>query len=206
MTCLRVKTLVEQGNAQDAEILLWNLSSATTGSENRDGGKKTKKDSDVMLRLRTCVPVLQLYCEKGDASSALRLYQKMRKAPSVHFEGETYSLILSTLARLGYFRNDSEDIEGSGVMGYAAGSGAELFDAIATEMADGVLEINSACARDIRNGLAAGFHGMEPARNLAQVPYDCSLAPVEDISRTSWSLVGYPLIPIRLLVHGRMLV
>jgi len=178
---IRIKTLVEQGNAEEAEKLLWNLSSSSTEPEPEPekGDKKKAEGNDIgLLRLRTCVPVLQYYCEKGNVSCALKLYQNMRKAPSVHFEVDTYSLILSSLARRGYFRSDSEAVEGVEEFGYAKGRGAALFDAIATEMADDVVEITAVNAKEIRNGFVAGFSGSELIRNLSQVPYDCDLASV----------------------------
>ena len=178
---IRIKSLVEQGHATEAEKLLWNLeSSASESAAKNDGGKKKKENDNGKLRLRTCVPVLQLYCEEGDVSCGLKLYQKMREAPSVHFEPETYALMLSSLAKWGYFCSESEAIEGFEAFGYEAGKGASLFDAIVSEMADDVLEITSASAKEIRNALVAGFGTSKMSRNLYEVPYDCDLAAVNN--------------------------
>lgn len=76
---LRVKRLVLQGNAKDAECLLDSFPS----------------NDDV--KLRTYLPVLKLYCEQGNTSSALKLFKRMRDEPSVRLEPENYILLLSSL-------------------------------------------------------------------------------------------------------------
>lgn len=179
---IRIKSLVEVGKAEEAENLLWNLESVASSTPLQEQGKKKKKVNDNgTLRLRTCVPVLQSYCQDGDMSRGLQLYQKMRQVPSVHFEAETYVLILSSLARRGYFRKDSEPIHGAGEFGYESRCGAPLFDAIATEMADDVLEISSDSAKDMRNAFVDGFASSESAKNLYIVPYDCDLSSLSDL-------------------------
>lgn len=185
---IRIKALVEQGLAAEAEALLWNLKSSTPDDKpsavkvNKKQGKTNNNDGNARLRLRTCLPVLQLYMEKGDVSQGLKLYQKMRQAPSVHFEAETYVMILSSLAKRGYFCNDSSriDLDGLADFGYEAGKGAKLFDVIAREMADDVLEITSDSAKEIRNSFVTGFGSSKSARNLCVVPYDCDLSSVSD--------------------------
>ena len=62
--------------------------------------KKTKDD----IRLRTYLPVLRLYCEQGEISSALKLFKRMRDTPTVLLEPENYVLVLSAIAENGYFR------------------------------------------------------------------------------------------------------
>lgn len=179
---IRIKALVEEGHAAEAEKLLWNLeSNASPSNEKASNTKKQKKESDSgMLRLRTCVPVLQYYCKHGDVMCGLKLYQKMRKAPSVHFEPDTYTLILASLAKRGYFCDNSKGIGDFEKLGYEAGKGGILFNTLVAEMADDVLEITSASAREIRNGFASGFGTCKSARNIYEVPYDCDLAAVID--------------------------
>jgi len=187
---IRIKSLVEQGCTEEAEELLWKLESEvtqTTATGAQSGKQKSSKRDGSggdchLLRLRTCLPVLKSYCQQdGDISQGLRLFHKMMSAPSVHLESETYVLVLSSLARRGHFRQDSEPIENIQDLGYSETRGASLFDAIANEMAKDVLEITSASAKDLRNALVAGYaaaplHKMA-VRNLSEVPYDCDMTP-----------------------------
>lgn len=83
---LRVKRLVSHGHAKEAERLLDSFPS----------------NDDV--KLRTYLPILKLYCEQGNVSSALQLFKRMRDEPSVRIEPENYILILSTLMENGCFR------------------------------------------------------------------------------------------------------
>jgi pentatricopeptide repeat protein len=159
---IRIKSFVGQGNAEDAEDLLWGLGAANPH----------------VLRLRTCLPVLELYCQQGNMSSALRVYHHMRDAPSVHFESDTYVNFISSLARLGYFKCDAHNIEGASDLGYP-NSGPELLDRLASDMAEEILEITSMQAIHIRNSMVEGFIGTSSVRNLAKVPFDCTLAPVD---------------------------
>lgn len=159
---IRIKSLVRQEKAIEAEELLWQL-----------GASNTK-----VLRLRTCLPVLELYCQQRNASSALRVYHRMRNAPSVHFESDTYVNFISILARLGYFKGDSHDIESASDLGYP-GSGPKLLDHLASQMAEEILEMTSRQAIDIRNAMVDGFIGTASIRNLAKVPFDCTLASVD---------------------------
>ena len=179
---IQIKSLVEKGKTEEAEQLLWNLESTSSPPPAQEQSKK-KKENDETLRLRTCVPVLQSYCQEGDVSRGLQLYNKMRLATFVHFEAETYALILSSLARRGYFRQDSEAIHGAGeLFGCASGCGAPLFNAIAADMADDVLEISIDSAKEIRNAFVEGFASTEYGRNLCPVPFDCDMSSLSDLA------------------------
>lgn len=84
---LRIKSMIADKNAAGAEELL----SCSFGN-----GEWKK--------LRTYVPVLELYCNQGDMTSALRLYRQMQQLSRVHFEPDTYALLIGALAEQGYFR------------------------------------------------------------------------------------------------------
>ena len=84
---LRIKSMIANENAAGAEELL-------QGSVGNGEWKK----------LRTYVPLLEMYCRQGDMTSALHLYRQMQKQSRVHFEPETYALLLGTLAERGWFR------------------------------------------------------------------------------------------------------
>ena len=80
----------------------------------------------------------------------MRLYRQMQASPRVYFESETYALLISSLAKRGHFRLDAKDI-GSSITGPA------LFDELAQEMANDILEINNASARLLADAFSLGF-------------------------------------------------
>ena len=154
---LRVKRLVSKGDAVGAEKLL-------------DAFPSTDE-----ARLRTYLPVLRLYCDQGNIPRALKLFRRMRDSQLVFLEPENYVLLLSTLAENGCFKSNAtpiDDIEG---LGYKNNRGPELFDELAGEMAEDVLEISAASARRLYNALATGLEGenftneVKPINTLAGV-------------------------------------
>jgi len=148
---LRVKRLVSQGDATTAEFLLDSFPSSDDA------------------KLRTYLPVLKLYCEQGDVSSALKLFKMMRNEPKVRLEPENYVLLIATLAENGCFRSNAVDIEGAKELGYNHSSGPLLFDELMMEMSEDVLEITSASARRLYNAFATGFQehsNLQPIHSL----------------------------------------
>ena len=153
---LRVKTLVADGDANNAELLLETLSSLSTTSEEKE-------------RLRTYLPVLELYCQQGNILKAILLFRRMKKSEGVHLEAKNYVLLLSTIAEKGYFRHDSLPINGLVVVddddtsndddinSSQASSGPKLFDQLVTEMAEDVLELSHPLALRLFNAFVTGF-------------------------------------------------
>ena len=152
-TSLRVKGLISKGDAEGAEQLLEAFAS-------REG---------TVVRLRSYLPILNLYCQKGEISSAMRLFKRMRNTESVHLEPENYVMVISALAENGCFREDAEPIENAAELGYSEPCGLALFDELVTEMAEDVLEITSASARKMYNALAVGFKDQHAGRNLQEM-------------------------------------
>ncbi len=152
-TSLRVKGLISKGDAEGAEQLLEAFAS-------REG---------TVVRLRSYLPILNLYCQKGEISSAMRLFKRMRNIESVHLEPENYVMVISALAENGCFREDAEPIENAAELGYSEPCGLALFDELVTEMAEDVLEITSASARKMYNALAVGFKDQHAGRNLQEM-------------------------------------
>jgi len=179
---LRIKALVRKGNAVAAERLITNLSTMLPS-------KKRKKKKDSELKMRTCQPLFEFYCEQNDISSALSLYDLMKKSPSVYFDAETYTMFISAAAENGYFRFDSEPIDGAIDIGYSHGFGPDLLDQLLSDISADILEITNACVNRIRNSITVGFHGLDMAKNLSKIPYDCQLAPVTNIA-TNGELVA----------------
>lgn len=139
---LRIKSMIGNNNAAGAEELL--RTSVTDGE---------------WKKLRTYTPVLELYCNQGDMYSALRLYRQMQALSRVHFEPDTYALLIGALAEQGYFARDPKQSL-SGIrqkLSFVHEGGPGLLDELATEMAADILELNNASARVLYNGFVKGF-------------------------------------------------
>ena len=152
-TSLRVKGLISKGDAQGAEKLLETFAS-------KEG---------TVVRLRSYLPILSLYCQRGEVNSALKLFKQMRNTDTVHLEPENYVLLISALAEHGYFREDAQPIDIASDLGYNHPSGPKLFDELVTEMAEDIMEITAASARKMYNSLAIGFKDQHEGRNLQEM-------------------------------------
>lgn len=137
---LRVKSLIAHGQAGAAEELL----------------HRYQHQPSEQQRLRTFTPLLSYYCDISmqQASQALRIFRQMRQAPGVYLDSETYVMLLSSLARQGYFlpveaNNHNPQLNVVDDVMVQAGfsqKGPALLDAIMTEMADDLLELNMTAA------------------------------------------------------------
>jgi hypothetical protein len=144
---LRIKSLIQTGDAVGAEALLASL------PEN-------------LTRLRTYLPILHHYCESHDdtmsMTSVLRLYRQMRQAPGVHLDADTYATLIGSIAERGGFRSDATPIAGlESIVQHSCGP--ELFNELAQEMADDVLELTNSSARVLHNAFVKGFQDTLPA-------------------------------------------
>jgi len=139
---LRVKGMVAKGFAKKAEALVDTLKD---------------KDDNMLLRLRTYLPVLKAYCDQGDCDSALKLYHRMQNSPGVIMEPENYVLLFAALAENGYFKSTSPPLPSAPGLSYPP-MGPALLDALAEQMAASVLEITSASARRLYNAFYTSFH------------------------------------------------
>ena len=139
---IRVKLLVAQGKAKEAERLLNDHASGTAE-----------------LRLRAYTPVLRLFIELDDLSSALRLFRKMKDITTVHLDADAYMHLVAGIAEKGFFRLGAEPIESAKELGYYNMSGPGLFDELIAEMAQALFEIPAASAKRLYNALASGFPG-----------------------------------------------
>lgn len=90
---LRIKTLAGKGETETAEELL-------------EAFKKSIQDSndEVLIRLRTYIPVFKNYCDAGNVPKALSVFDKMKNTDGVFLEPENYCMLLATLAENGCFR------------------------------------------------------------------------------------------------------
>jgi hypothetical protein len=140
-TSIHVRILVSQGKPHEAEKLL----DATT------------KNDD--LRLRTYAPVFDAYTDQDDIVSALKLFVKMKHEKHTALLPETYVQLISCIAENGFFKENSPAVKGHQELGYQAGSGAALFNALASELAENSIEITSASAKLLYNSFQRGFKG-----------------------------------------------
>ena len=138
---LRIKSMIASKDAAGAQALL----------------QRSISEHGEWQKLRTFAPVLELYCSEGDMASALRLYRQMQDLSRVHFEADTYALLIGALAEQGYFHTDSPSIPGVEELGFSNASGPGLLDELVTEMAADILELNNASARVMYNGFVKGF-------------------------------------------------
>lgn len=137
---IRMKLLVAQGKAQEADTLLQEQEKITTG-----------------LHLRVFRPLLRLHLELGDSASALRLFGRMLKLASVILDAETYLYVLHGLAKNGNFREDAKPLEGLSGSGFSNTAGLGLFDEVATYMSEEIIDIPDNMAKLLRSGLAESF-------------------------------------------------
>lgn len=153
---LRVKNLVANGDAAGAEALLNVLQPVDTDQNS--------------LKLRTYLPVLRAYCDQGDCSAVLKLFNRMRNSPGVILEPENYVLVIATLAECGYFKKKSKPIAGAIDAGYSVSSGPKLLDELAIQMADDSLDITSASARRLHNAFISANAREAMISNLQEIP------------------------------------
>jgi hypothetical protein len=136
---VRVKLLVAQGKAKEAEKLL---------DDNSKG--------EAELRLRAYTPVLRLFIELNDVSSALSLFRKMKNMPTVHLDVEAYIHLIAGLTEKGCFRVGAAPIASAFELGYKNAAGPKLFDELVQEMATAIFEIPESATKRLYNALAVG--------------------------------------------------
>lgn len=136
-------------------------------------------------------------------ANAIHLYHKIKNIPTVYFDKETYTMIISSCASNGYFCHYSQPIEGAADLGYGPGYGSELFDHLAQDMSNDILELCDQCVNQIRNAFVIGFRDRftlisnvnsneskeqdeshinqyaHMIRNLDKIPFDCHLSSVQ---------------------------
>jgi pentatricopeptide repeat protein len=158
---IRVRLLVSQGNAKEAERLL-------------------NDHSDGEIRLRAYTPILRLYLEQGDVSSGLQLYKRMKSLPLIHFDAETYVHLIAGMAENGVLCPSAKPIHGAKDLGYSTGSGPRFFNELVAEMAQEVVEIPSSLAQRLYNAIVKGFPdaGLEKTESLS--PLKVSMEPADE--------------------------
>uniref|UniRef100_A0A6U9X7K5 ribonuclease P n=1 Tax=Pseudo-nitzschia australis TaxID=44445 RepID=A0A6U9X7K5_9STRA len=169
---IHVRRLVHLGKANEAERLL----------------DATMKSDD--LRLRTYAPIYQTYLDQGDVSSAFKLFVKMKEVENVLLQTETYVQLIACIAENGYFRTVAKEINGMEELPYPVKCGPELFDVLASELAEHSIEITSASAKRLYNAFQRGFKGHDLKMNLKQLHLLESLRTNDDLAQPEELIVS----------------
>ena len=151
-----MKSLVGRGRIDEAEEVFAtsfddNNGSYSTSLGSKDNIVKNNQCINQLGRLRTYMPLMEHYCEVGDLTSILRLYRKMQDSAFVHWDMDSYTLLLSSLARFGYFNNNNDHSKTGG-----KDYGPYLFDTLVSNMADNILEITEAAFQDLVEAFQIG--------------------------------------------------
>jgi len=168
-TGIHVRRLVSLGKANKAERLL----AATM--ENDD------------LRLRTYAPIFQSYLDQGDVSAAFKLFVKMKGDKNVLLQPETFVQLIACIAENGYFRIEAKPIAGTEDLPYSKKCGPNLFNDLASELADICVEISSASAKRLYNAFQ---RGNDPNENLKQLHLLESLKTNNDLAKSDELIVS----------------
>ena len=184
---LRIKSLIAQGDAASAENVLQSLPCKGKGTEGK--------------RLRTFSPILSHYCESGEMGAALRLFRQMRESEGVLLDAETYALLIAALARRGCFRPDANPIGDVVDYGFSVSSGPILFDELAAEMAEDILELTETSADAIAKGFADAQPSMDIHLGRTTVNATTALCPETGVKLRLFRLSE----PQRSKVHDKLL-
>lgn len=139
-------------------------------------------------RLRTFSPILNYYCDTGDAYSILRVWKQIREAPGAHLDSITYAVILGSLARQKAFQVDAKKIEGTETLGMSCG-GPDLLDEILCCMRKDIVELSEEAAVMICNDFQAAFVTTGAHRPHHEVPLYSDTC-IENRSENAHLLMG----------------
>jgi pentatricopeptide repeat protein len=151
---IRLKSLIARGKIDEAEDM---FSSSFDGGgrisspSSKSAMEETKK-RDTEGRLRTYMPLMEHYCMSGNLTSTLRLYGQMQDCTGVHWDVESYSLLLSSLTRFGYFFGDNDtDHDDENLYGPI------LFDTLVSNMANDILELTEKTSIEMTDAFQIGI-------------------------------------------------
>jgi pentatricopeptide repeat protein len=162
---IRMKSLVGRGRIDEAEEIFAasfessSSSSSSSTSEEEESKNEISKERDnknnnnQVGRLRTYMPLMEHYCRVGDLTSILRLYRKMQDSTGVNWDVESYTILLSSLARFGYFFTDNDNQQKNDDN---EEYGSNLFDTLVSNMASDILELTEATFLDLTESFRIG--------------------------------------------------
>lgn len=155
---IRLKSLIARGKIDEAEEMfnasfkgggkITSAESSTEETESPDNPEYTQG------RLRTYMPLMEHYCMSGNLSSTLRLYRQMQACAGVHWDVESYTLLLSSLARFGFFFSKDDETEDDS---NENPQGPVLFDMLASNMAKDILELTEKTSIELADAFQIGI-------------------------------------------------
>jgi hypothetical protein len=109
-------------------------------------------------------------------SAAISLFKRMREAPGVVLEAETYVQLIAAVAENGFLLPGSPPIEGCLDVGFKFPSGPGLLDELVSMLAEDVLEITPGLAKRLHTAISTAYKDTEHARDLEELH---PLAPLQ---------------------------
>eukprot|EP00536_Pseudo-nitzschia_multiseries_P012512 jgi/Psemu1/244629/estExt_Genewise1.C_4820015 len=153
---IRLKGLIARGKFDEAEAMFAaSFDDSSCGLDDRSDDSDSD-DETIRGRLRTYMPLMEYYCTVGDLKSTLRLYRQMQNCAGVHWDIESYTILLSSLARFGYFFGDKQQM-GEREGDYNDLYGPKLFDSLVSNMANDILELTEATSVELLDAFRAGI-------------------------------------------------
>ena len=160
---IRLKSLIARGKIDEAEDMFTSSFNGGGSISSVDSAIEESKKSkeNTQGRLRTYMPLMEYYCMNGNLTSTLRLYQQMQDCAGVHWDVESYSLLLSSLARFGFFftDNNGEVHESTSADNEANNKlhGPVLFNTLASNMAKDILELTEKTSFELAEAFESGI-------------------------------------------------
>ena len=206
---IRLKSLISRGKIDEAEDMFatsFNGGSRISSSDSAtELAGKSDKNQNKQGRLRTYMPLMEHYCMSGNLTSTLRLFQQMQDCTGVHWDVESYSLLLSSVARFGFFfSNNTEKVHERDASNDFSSSenldGPILFDMLASNMAKDILELTENTSVELieafQDGISAflgegsAFNGSHESKRFSakgvvvervKIPKGNGTCPVSDV-------------------------
>jgi pentatricopeptide repeat protein len=151
---IRLKSLIARGKIDEAEDMFsssFGGGGRISSTSSQSAMEETKK-RDTEGRLRTYMPLMEHYCMSGNLTSTLRLFRQMQDCTGVHWDVESYSLLLSSLTRFGYFFGDNDtDHDDENLYGPI------LFDTLVSNMANDILELTEKTSIEMADAFQIGI-------------------------------------------------
>jgi len=162
---IRLKGLIARGKINEAEEMFATSfdgsDSVTPPSSSSSTKAEETAESDanenIQGRLRTYMPLMEHYCRVGDLKSTLRLYRQMQECTGVHWDLESYTILLSSLARFGYFFGDKQQMSQTDNVDDDSLYGPKLFDSLVSDIANDILELTETTSIELVDAFQMGI-------------------------------------------------
>jgi len=183
---IRLKGLIARGKIDEAEEMFAASFEDSCGVNSESPDSSTEGRDNIKGRLRTYMPLMEYYCSVGDLKSTLRLYRQMQNCSGVHWDVESYTILLSSLAKFGYFFGDKQQVGEREDLGDDDDLyGPKLFDFLVSDMANDILELTEATSIELFDAFQQGMKDhVEENSITADQNEDQSLSKTTESSKT----------------------